>query len=238
MNMEQLVYHPAAERGAADHGWLKARHSFSFASFYDPARMGFGFLRVLNDDQVAPQKGFGTHPHRNMEIITVPFSGLLAHKDSKGNAATIAPGEVQVMSAGSGIAHSEFNASESDPLKLLQIWIEPATRETPPAYQQQAFDWNRYGQTVLVSPTGDAGLDIKQRAWITLVHVAAGQTERYATHLGSDGGVYAFVIEGEVTVAGKALTSRDALGVVGSKEVTVVANSAARVLLIEVGGFN
>jgi len=136
----KTIYHPADSRGFADHGWLKAKHSFSFANYHNPDRMHFGKLRVLNDDIVAPGKGFGTHPHNNMEIITIPLRGQLEHKDSMGNGSVITPGEVQVMSAGSGIMHSEFNPSNSEEVNLFQIWIFPDTQDVDPRYDQRKFD--------------------------------------------------------------------------------------------------
>ena len=145
----KTIYHSSSSRGFADHGWLQARHSFSFANYYDPDRIQFGLLRVLNDDIVAPGKGFGTHPHNNMEIITIPLRGQLEHKDSMGNGSVISQGEVQVMSAGRGVLHSEFNPSQTEDVNLFQIWIFPEEKDVEPRYDQREFDQEKYSDNIV-----------------------------------------------------------------------------------------
>lgn len=231
------VLHPASERGFADHGWLQARHSFSFAGYYNPERMGFGKLRVINDDSIAAGKGFAVHPHKNMEIITVPISGSLQHKDSEGNTGTISFGEIQVMSAGRGIQHSEYNASATDSLNLLQIWVLPRSDNTPPRYDQMKFGWNKPGLTTLIAPDADSrsgSLAINQDAWFSMLNLAKDGSVAYKKHLPTNG-VYAFVIEGRGEVAGTALAARDAVGLGRSfSEVSVKAETDLKLLIIEV----
>lgn len=232
----QTVFHEAASRGYAKHGWLETHHSFSFASYYDPERMGFGALRVLNDDAIAPGAGFGEHPHDNMEIITIPLTGALKHQDSMGNSAVVTAGEVQVMSAGTGVFHAEFNASTTEPLTLLQIWILTAKRNTAPRYDQKRFDVEQFRNTFfqVVGNMETAGvLGIHQEAKLSLGRFEAGKEATYplpsSTH-----GVYVFVIEGEVTIAGKKLTTRDALGIWDTEEIAVRAEKETFLLAIEV----
>src|SRR3989338_1793521 len=181
------VFHPAAERGHANHGWLNASHSFSFASWYNPDKIHFGALRVLNDDIVAPGLGFGTHPHDNMEIITIPQHGSVMHKDSMGHGELITTGEIQVMSAGSGITHSEVNGSRSEELKLFQIWIMPNERNVTPRYAQFRINQERMKNAFLqlVSPDPeDDGAWIHQKAWIHMADLDAGQTLEYTLKIG------------------------------------------------------
>lgn len=232
----KTVFHEAGSRGYAKHGWLTTHHSFSFASYYDRERMGFGALRVLNDDHIAAGSGFGTHPHDNMEIITIPLSGSLKHEDSMGNSAVVTTGEVQVMSAGMGVEHAEFNASETDDLTLFQIWILTETRNVMPRYDQQRFDaalyQNRFYQVVGPLETQD-GLGIHQQARVALGRFEADQEYIY-TPMTVDHGVYFLVIDGEVTIADQKLGKRDALGVWETENITLRADSEAFVLAVEV----
>ena len=235
--MSNMVLHKAGTRGHADHGWLNAHHTFSFANYYDPERMHFGVLRVLNDDAIAAGKGFGTHPHDNMEIITIPLSGTIEHKDSMGNSGTSAAGEVQVMSAGTGITHSEFNHKQDAELRLLQIWVFPNKRNVTPRYGQitlqPASAENGFEQILSPSPD-DAGMWIHQDAWFTMGRFDPGQRTGYVVKR-SGNGVYAFVLEGEATINGQALTQRDGLGIwdVESIDITSGANGA-HILLMDV----
>ncbi|MFZ3031686.1 MAG: pirin family protein [Candidatus Moraniibacteriota bacterium] len=232
----KTVFYEAGSRGYAKHGWLTTHHSFSFASYYDPERMGFGALRVLNDDQIAPGSGFGRHSHDNMEIITIPLSGSLRHQDSMGNSAIVTTGEVQVMSAGTGVEHAEYNASETEDLTLFQIWILTAKHDTVPRYDQRRFDpaeyHNMFRQVVGPMDTQD-GLAIHQDARISLGRFEAGEECVY-TPTTKDYGVYFLVIEGEATVAGKRLLKRDALGVWGTEKIPLKADGTVFLLSIEV----
>lgn len=229
----QTLFHPAKERGYAKHGWLTTHHSFSFASFYDPERMGFGALRVVNDDEIAPGAGFGEHPHDNMEIITIPLSGALKHQDSMGNSAVVMAGEVQVMSAGTGVEHAEYNASSTDPLTLFQIWILTDTLNVPPRYDQKRFNPEHFRNTffqVVGNMETEGVLGIHQDARIFLSRLESGKTLEY-TLKSPHHGVYFIVIEGEGKIAEVALRKRDALGVWDTKRVTVQAGASELFLL-------
>ena len=234
-NQAQYVYHAADTRGHADHGWLNTYHSFSFASWHNPERMHFGALRVLNDDFVAGGGGFPTHPHDNMEIISIPLEGDLEHKDSMGNTAVIRQGDVQIMSAGTGIMHSEKNKNAGDHVRFLQIWVFPNARDLKPSYDQQAFDRSaeRNNLLTVVSPDGADGVEIHQNAWFNLGSWDAGHTQSYALH-GEDQGVYAFVLEGSVTIDGRTLGRRDGLGIWNTSSIDIAASEDARILLMEV----
>ncbi len=237
-NRPTIDFHPAHSRGAADHGWLKAKHSFSFGQWYNPDRSNFGALRVLNDDWVAPGAGFGKHPHKNMEIITIPLTGALKHQDSTGGEGVIRPGEVQVMSAGTGVFHSEVNASSTEPVTLFQTWIVPKRTSVDPRYDQRAFaEADRYGLwQMLVSPIDrpeDDGLKIHQDAWISRAAVEAGTTLEYVLHAPLNG-AYVLLVEGAATVEGQALGKRDAAGISGVEKFLVEAREASDVLVIEV----
>lgn len=235
--MANTILHKAATRGHADHGWLNSHHTFSFANYYDPDRMNFGVLRVLNDDVVAPGMGFGTHPHDNMEIISIPLDGDLEHKDSMGNTAVIRNGDVQVMSAGTGIRHSEFNKNADSTVKFLQIWVFPNKRNVTPRYDQITLDpakrHNRLQQ--IVSPRADdEGVWIHQNAWFHLGSFDKGASANYALNDPTNG-VYVFVIKGDFTVNGVALNQRDGMGVWDVNELALKADSqGAEVLLMEV----
>lgn len=231
------IIHRANTRGSADHGWLKVNHSFSFAQWYDPDKVHFGALRVLNDDTIAANKGFGTHPHDNMEIITIPLSGELAHKDSMGNASTIKAGEIQVMSAGSGILHSEFNPNLETATNLFQIWIFPNKKDVEPRYDQFWMDTdkmvNDFSQVVSPSPDDD-GAWIHQNAWIHIAHLDEGKELKYELKSPSTNGIYTLVIEGEMEIDHDVLNKRDAMGLWGQDTVPFKAKTNSKVLVIEV----
>lgn len=232
----QIVWYEAISRGYARYDWLTTRYSFSFASYYDKTRMGFGALRVLNDDVIAPGSGFGRHAHDNMEIITIPLSGTLCHEDSLGNSAVIETGEIQVMSAGTGVEHAEYNPSSTEELTLLQIWICTETRDVTPQYDQKRFDPEEYHNHLcpVVGNIEEQGvLGIHQDASIRMGRF---DTERSLLYVfGRSGqGAYFFVIEGVVIVAGKTLNKRDALGVWEAETVAVTVGVGAFLLVIEV----
>ncbi len=230
------VLYPSAERGHANHGWLDSFFSFSFAEYHDPKKVHFGALRVLNDDSIAGGGGFGTHPHENMEIVTIPLEGKLAHKDSTGNEGIIEKGDVQIMSAGSGIRHSEYNASAKDFAKLLQIWVFPKVKNIKPLYGQKKFEvGDRLNSwQVVVSPdVTDNALPINQDAKFSLVDLQAGKSIAYEMKW-ENSGLYLFVINGSVRTAGQTLSKRDALGVTATKDVLLEAIVDAQILAIEV----
>ena len=234
--MENTVLHKADTRGHADHGWLNAYHSFSFASWYNPDRVQFGTLRVLNDDTVAAGMGFGTHPHDNMEIITIPLEGDLAHKDSMGNTEVIKNGDVQVMSAGTGIQHSEFNPNDNQRTKLLQIWVFPNKKNVEPRYQQITLnpeDRNNKLQQILSPNADDAGVWIHQDAWFHLGKFDKDVSISYALRKEGNG-VYAFVLSGTITVNGQELTNRDGLGITDFETLEIKAMTDAEFLLMEI----
>ncbi|MFZ6050915.1 pirin family protein [Halocola ammonii] len=232
----KVISHPAESRGHANHGWLNSHHSFSFANFYDPEKIHFGALRVLNDDTVAPGKGFGRHPHDNMEIISIPLSGDLEHQDSMGNKGVIREGDVQVMSAGTGVQHSEFNANQDKEVKFLQIWVFPDKKNVEPRYDQMSLDkddrLNQWQQ--IISPfEDDPGLWVHQQTWFYLAKLEAGKSLDYKLHKPTDG-VYLFLIEGELKVGEKVLGKRDAIGMWELDNFYVEATSDAEILLMEV----
>ena len=226
----------ADSRGYADHGWLKSSHSFSFASYFHPDQMNFGALRVLNDDWVAPSMGFGTHGHRDMEIISIPLSGDLKHRDNMGNETVIRSGDIQVMSAGSGVEHSEMNASASEPVAFLQIWIFPKVKNVTPRYDQitlKVEDSTNRWQQILSPNKEDEGVWIHQDAFMHLNHLDSQSSTIY-TLKNAANGVYLFVIEGEVTVEGEALRRRDAIGITEADKFTLRTQTNAKLLAIEV----
>lgn len=229
------VVHKSDSRGSADHGWLRSRHTFSFAGYHNPDRVHFGALRVLNDDTVTGGKGFGTHPHDNMEIISIPLFGDLEHKDSTGTGEVIKTGDVQIMSAGSGLRHSEFNHSKEEEVQFLQIWVFPKERDITPRYEQKTFDpedrMNKF-QTV-VSPEGADALWINQDAYFSLANLDAGMELSYEVKKPGNG-VYFFVLNGEINIADQSLDLRDAVGVTDTSEIHLKARSYAEVLAIEV----
>lgn len=233
----KLTLHRAGCRGHMDHGWLNTWHSFSFASYYNPDRIHFGALRVLNDDTIKPGMGFGTHPHDNMEIITIVLDGELEHRDSMGNGSVIHSGEVQVMSAGTGIRHSEFNHSQKNEVSLLQIWVFPDKKNVEPRYDQKRFkeeEMSNKWRTV-VSPDGsDHSLWIHQQAWFSLGDFEAGSTFSYQLQKAGNG-VYVFLISGETEVASETLNSRDALCIEEiNSEITMKTIKQSKVLIMEV----
>lgn len=232
----EKVLHRAQKRGERDYGWLSTRYSFSFGDWYEPARMGFGALRVLNDDTIAPASGFPMHGHRDMEILTIVTSGTLTHKDSLGNTGVVRAGDVQVMSAGTGIVHSEYNASPNEPLTLFQIWIQTEKEGSAPRYDQKSFGALRAedGVVPLAGPVGDAcPLEIRQHAFLARAVVDPDHPCAYRMHR-EENGVYVFIIEGAAEVAGERLGSRDALGISGIGAVNIAAEVHADILIIEV----
>lgn len=232
------ILHPRSTRGSANYGWLKANYSFSFANYFNPDRLQFGMLRVLNDDYIAPAMGFGQHPHADMEIVTIPLSGALHHKDSMGNEGIVYSGDIQVMSAGSGIEHSERNASTKDPISLLQIWIFPETKNVAPRYDQKkiASLINPNTFSTVVRPKSEASngdLWIHQQAYFSIGEFNDSKTTTYLLK-NSNQGAYIFVIKGEVLVDNEKLNEKDAIGVWDTSEVTITAEKNSKVLLIEV----
>ncbi|WP_461533373.1 pirin family protein [Sinomicrobium sp.] len=232
----KTIVHKADSRGHADHGWLNAHHSFSFANYYNPNRMNFGVLRVLNDDIISGGMGFGMHPHDNMEIITIPLRGELEHKDSMDNIGRIKSGEIQVMSAGTGVFHSEYNPIPDQETNLLQIWVIPNKRNVQPRYDQISIqEYHRKNELYqVVSPDAEGqGTWIHQDAWFFLGDFDQGTTTSY--NLNKKGnGVYLFVLEGSVNVEGEVLESRDAIGISDLDTFNLKADSDARFLLMEV----
>jgi redox-sensitive bicupin YhaK (pirin superfamily) len=230
------ILHKASTRGHANHGWLDTNHTFSFANYYEPSRMHFGVLRVLNDDFVEGGKGFGTHPHDNMEIISIPLSGDLEHKDSMGNVAVIRQNDIQIMSAGSGIHHSEYNKNKDKKVNFLQIWVFPKEKNIQPRYDQITFNpedrVNKLQQ--IVSPSKeDEGVHINQDAWFHLGNLKKDFKTDYAIKRKGNG-VYAFIIEGDVTINGQKLNKRDGFGVMDAENISIQADSDAEVLLMDV----
>ena len=232
----RTIYHAADSRGDANHGWLKSKHTFSFANYHNPERMGFGALRVINDDFVIAGQGFGKHSHRDMEIISIPLSGKLGHGDNIGNNGIIETGEIQVMSAGTGITHSEMNADNHEAVSFLQIWVIPNKMNVEPRYQQIRMDElmkpNAFNQ-ILSPNSDDAGVWIHQDAWFSMGDFDKGVTETYQLK-NPNNGVYIFVISGKVVINGNTLDTRDGLGVWDTKNFTMDVLDDARVLLMEV----
>lgn len=230
------IIHRANDRGIQDHGWLKAAHSFSFAQYHDSSKMHFGLLRVLNDDIVAPGMGFGTHGHDNMEIVTIPLKGSLAHKDSIGSIGNISSDEVQIMSAGSGIEHSEYNGSTSEEVNLLQIWIFPKERNIEPRYDQKKYDLQSYNNkfvTVVSSEEQDGVMWINQDAVFSMGIFESDVKARYIfKHKGN--GAYVFLIDGEIEIDGTTLNKRDAVGVYDTQNVDIAVIGNSKILVIEV----
>jgi len=226
----------ANSRGKADHGWLKANFSFSFGKYYNPERVQFGMLRVLNDDTIAPGMGFGTHPHDNMEIVTIPLTGAVEHKDNTGGQGIIQSGDIQIMSAGSGIQHSEANASETEPLTLFQIWLFPKIKNIQPRYDQRTFDVANRLNTwqIVVSPREeDEALWINQDARFALANVEKGKKLDYKNGFKGNG-VFLVVINGSVEIDGTKLNKRDAIGISKTDSFDITANENAELLAIEV----
>lgn len=230
------VLHKANTRGSANHGWLEVNHSFSFANYYNPERMNFGVLRVLNDDKIAASKGFGMHPHDNMEIISIPLEGALKHKDSMGNGAVVQHGDIQVMSAGTGIRHSEFNANDDKHVKLLQIWLFPNKKQVKPRYDQISIKEiekkNEFYQ-VLSPNEDDQGVWIHQDAWFYLGEFDKEVCTNYQINK-SGNGVYVFIIEGTAEITGQTLEKRDGFGIWDVEDFEIKVAEKSRILLMEV----
>ncbi len=230
-----IQFHPANERGHIQFDWLDTYHSFSFGEYYNPDKMGFGKLRVMNDDIVQGGKGFGMHSHDNMEIVTIPLLGELAHRDTLGSGSVIKPGEIQLMSAGSGISHSEFNHSQTEQVNLLQIWILPDKKNKQPSYEQKFFDESgrRDQFQLLVSPDGRNGsLPMNQQAFFSMIEMSSTSTQTYQPFL-KNTAIYLFVIDGRVNVGEHRVSRRDALAISNADKVEMNAVDASRVLMIE-----
>lgn len=232
----KAVSHKSESRGHADHGWLKTQHTFSFANYYDPSRIHFGALRVLNDDWIAPSQGFGRHPHDNMEIITIPFSGEVLHQDSMGNKGTIKPGEIQVMSAGTGVFHSEHNNSSREPLTLFQIWVMPNKKNVTPRYDQITIsDLAKKNELYqILSPNADdQGVWIHQDAWFHLGDLDKGIQVEYQLKR-KESGIYVIVVEGKIDIEGFELNKRDGIGLSELDAAKITALEDTKVLVMEV----
>lgn len=234
--MSKIVLHKADSLGHADHGWLDSYHTFSFANYYNPERIHFGTLRVLNDDVVAPGRGFGTHPHDNMEIISIPLKGDLEHKDSMNNVAVINEGDIQVMSAGKGVYHSEYNKNKDKEVNFLQIWVFPNQKDVEPRYDQisikQLEKPNEFYQ--ILSPNkDDKGVWIHQDAWFHLGKFDEDTNTSYNLK-NIDNGVYVFVLEGNIIIEGKSLEKRDGIGIREVNKINITAAKGSHILLMEV----
>lgn len=232
----KTILHKSETRGHANHGWLDTHHTFSFANYYNPQRVHFGMLRVLNDDRIAQGEGFGKHPHDNMEIISIPLYGDLEHKDSMGNHGVITTGEIQVMSAGTGIFHSEFNKNKDKEVGLLQIWVFPNKKNVTPRYDQITLANIQKPDELyqILSPNPeDQGVWIYQNAWFHLGDLSEGWKGTYQLK-DKKNGVYFFVIEGKVTVAGKELNRRDGLGVSEAESIEITTTAQTKLLVMEV----
>jgi redox-sensitive bicupin YhaK (pirin superfamily) len=234
--MADTVLHKADSRGYANHGWLLSRHTFSFANYYDAQRVNFGALRVLNDDTVEAGKGFGTHPHDNMEIISIPLEGDLEHRDSMGNVSVIRHGDIQVMSAGTGIFHSEYNRNSDSAVKFLQIWVFPDRKNVTPRYDQLTLntaDRHNRLQQILSPNADDEGVWIYQKAWFHIGQFEKDFSTGY-TLKDRNNGVYAFVLSGNINIDGQQLGSRDGFGVWNAEKITIKAEASSELLLMEV----
>jgi quercetin 2,3-dioxygenase len=232
----KTILHKANTRGHDNHGWLDSWHTFSFAGYYDPSRMHFGVLRVLNDDTVAPGTGFGRHAHDNMEIISIPLEGDLEHQDNTGTKQVIRKGDIQAMSAGTGIEHSEKNKNDEQQVKFLQIWVIPNQKNVAPRYDQKFFSEEEKTNKLLtvISPIGEKeGINIYQDAWFSLGKLDKG-TELSYTLKNKDHGVYSFLLEGDVTINDIVLNRRDGLGISEVGQLEIKANADSEVLLMEV----
>ncbi len=234
--MSNTILHKANTRGHADHGWLNSFHTFSFANYHNPERMHFGVLRVLNDDQVAAGMGFGTHAHDNMEIVSIPLEGDLEHKDNIGNTTVIRSGDIQVMSAGTGIKHSEYNKNKDQPVQFLQIWIFPDKENVTPRYDQITLNpddrKNKFQQ--IVSPNAeDDGVWIHQSAWFSMGNFDGDKTVEYTLNKQGNG-IYIFVLNGDVVVENQELTTRDGFGIWNTSKISLKIKSYSEILLMEV----
>lgn len=232
------ILHKSSDRGTANYGWLSANYSFSFANYFDPKKIQFGMLRVLNDDTIAPGMGFGTHPHENMEIITIPLEGALMHRDSMGNEGIIKFGEIQVMSAGTGVQHSEFNASQSEPLKLLQLWVFPEKNGVTPRYDQKSFDIESQINTFVTVVSPEDKND-GNAIWVhqqTFFYLGIFEENKLITQqiTSSENGVYLFLIDGEIEINNQLLTSKDALEITNCLDFQIKTIQKSKILLVEV----
>ncbi|MCU0364651.1 MAG: pirin family protein [Ignavibacteriaceae bacterium] len=230
------IIHRADSRGHFDYDWLKTYHTFSFSNYYDPERVNFGMLRVLNDDFVAAGEGFGTHPHNDMEIVTIPLEGALAHKDSTGGEGVIYPDEVQIMSAGTGIRHSEFNHLPDGTSNFLQLWIFPDKKGHQPRYNQKFFEpterKNKF-QFIVTPEKKDGNLWLNQDAYLALIELGKDKSISYKIHTKRNG-VYVFLIEGKISTADETLSKRDGIGIWDTDEFSFTANMNSKILFIEV----
>ena len=231
----KTTIHRSETRGKANFGWLDSKHTFSFGHYYDPDRVHFGALRVLNDDIVEPGMGFGTHPHSNMEIVSIPLKGALAHKDSTGNEEVIYSGDVQIMSAGTGLTHSEYNHSKQDQVNFLQIWVIPKKMNIAPRYDQKTYQLSdRKNQLkTVVAPDESSALWINQDAWFHLLHLDAEKEFDYALK-SAENGVYVFLIEGQTDINGVDMNKRDGVGFSETDRLSIIAKKELQLLLIEV----
>ncbi|NDV59793.1 pirin family protein [Bacteroides sp. 519] len=231
----KTIYHKANTRGHSLYDWLDSKHTFSFDQYYDPERVNFGALRVLNDDRVAPGEGFGMHPHKNMEIISIPLKGELQHGDSHKNSKVVSPGLIQTMSAGTGIYHSEMNYSHTEPMEFLQIWVIPKQNNTQPQYNDYDIRslLERNKMTTIVAPDGSAPAKMLQNTWFSIGEIEKGRTIDYKMHQ-SNTGVYIFLIEGEIKVGDQVLERRDGLGIYDTSDFTIETIKDSHILLMEV----
>lgn len=235
--MKTILYNNES-RGFANHGWLKSHHTFSFAGYQNPERMNFGMLRVFNDDVVQPKMGFGTHPHQNMEIISIPLKGALSHKDNMGNKRSIEVNEVQVMSAGTGLTHSEFNDSKADEVNFIQLWIIPEEMNITPNYEQRHFELEERKNKLqtIVAPKDrleEQALPISQQAYIYRSTLEASKDISVKLKK-AENGLFVFVVNGGISIADNNLSERDALGIYDTSEISIQANKDSELILIEV----
>lgn len=234
--MENRIIFKADSRGKADHGWLKSNHTFSFANYQNYQRMHFGVLRVLNDDIVAPDMGFGLHPHQDMEIISIPLKGSLAHKDSMGNSSEIKTGDIQVMSAGTGVQHSEFNPSKTSDVHFLQIWLFPDTLNVTPRYDQVTLNQdNRHNKwdTIISPKSYGQGTYIHQNAWFSLADLDQDISLEYQNK-DKHNGIFLMVLNGEVKIGDQTLQTRDAIGITNEDKIEILAQQNSELLLMEI----
>ncbi len=233
----KYIVHKSNSRGQADHGWLKSAHSFSFANYFDPEKSNFGLLRVLNDDMVEGGQGFGRHPHQNMEIISIPLKGELEHEDSMGTKRVIKTGDVQVMSAGTGVHHSEYNKSADKPVEFLQIWIFPKYKDIAPRYDQKSFAYaatpNAFHTIVAPMESPEEVIKINQDAYLSIAKLEKGKSTSYKVHNPANG-IYTFLLEGNVSANGQTLERRDAIGAWDVETMTLEAVETSDILVIEV----
>lgn len=233
--MAKYILHTADSRGYADHGWLKSHHTFSFAGYFNPDRVNFGALRVLNDDYVAAGMGFGAHPHENMEIISIPLEGKLAHKDSTGSEGVIEKGEIQFMSAGTGVTHSEMNGSSTEAVKFLQIWLFPNKQNITPRYGQMNYEVGENEIKTLIQPeTQEGTLRLQQNAWFKMAKFNANESFELKVEDPANNGIYLFLLSGSIDVDGTTLNTRDAIGVWEAENISIKMNENSEFLVMEV----